>query len=142
MTKNVKTSNNTLFFIVKGFFLETKFISDFMIVVNVSLALSTVALFPGVFVSLILLRKFMFILSGRHSSSHENKSWQSLYIFLKPWCMKVRCFKLTWQYASISSLILCSFDSGLSQDSSLDLKKCELTIILDFLPQSCVLKKN
>ena len=34
LTKNSTKNNNTLFFIVKGFFLKTKFISGFMIVVD------------------------------------------------------------------------------------------------------------
>ena len=71
----------------------------------------------------ILLRSFMLILPGRHSSSHENKSWQSLYIFLKPWYMNVRYFKLTWWYAWILLLILCSFDLGLCQGYFVRLKK-------------------
>ena len=102
--------------------------------------------FAATFITFIcisyLLRKFTLILSGRHSSSHENKSWRSLYIFLKSWCMKVWYFKLTWWYASISLLVLCSLDSGLCQGYFVRLKKCELMIILDFLLQSCVLKNN
>ena len=40
-------------------------------------------------------------------------------------------------------LILCSFDSVLCQEYFVRFKaKNELTIILDFLPQSCVLKNN
>ena len=106
------------------FFLkQNSFLLLWLLLISVSLELSTVAWFTGVFVSLILLRKFTLILPGRHSSSHENKSWRSLYIFLKPWCMKVWCFKLTWWYASISLLILCSFDSGLSQGYFVRLKK-------------------
>ena len=33
------------------------------------------------FLSLVFLCKFKLILPGRHSSSHEEKSWQSLYIY-------------------------------------------------------------
>ena len=85
--------------------------------------MSLLLLSSTLFASLILLRKFTLILPGRHSSSHKNKSSRSLYIFLKPWCMKVRYFKLTWWYASILLLILCFFDSGLCQGYFVRLKK-------------------
>ena len=87
----------------------------------------------------ILLYKFMLILTGTYSSSHEKKKWQSLHIFLKPRCLNVRYFEWTYWYSSIWLLLLCPFDLGLCQG---DLRKISVDNDIKFSTSILCTKNN
>ena len=70
-----------------------------------------------------------------HSSSIEKKSGRSLYIFLKPRGMKVVCINLVINYMFFWFGVML----GTLCQTQVEL---ELKIIIDSLPQSCILKNN
>ena len=110
LTKNSTKNNNTLFFIVKGFFLKTKFIAALMIAVNLDL-------FNSIHCCFVYLH-FHWTFYHALVPWKKKKTRMTCYLFLLSFVrFKYYCFCLQWiktkPYSANKSTDFCRFLSFL-----------------------------
>ena len=104
--------------------------------------MSSLLCFSRLFASLVLLCKFANLIRGTFLVSQEKKLTKFVY-FLETMMYESSIFETNMMVCINLVVNLYPFNSRLCQGYFVSLKaKCELTIILDFLPQSCVLINN